>query len=86
VTVLKWDRKRSLNMRLYWVLQVEGKGVDGEEVRIRLPTASEILELIKSGCKQEISNLGTSVSHSSFHSLVPMHFNHMLYPSDSQLV
>ncbi|CAM6030795.1 unnamed protein product [Sphagnum balticum] len=55
-----WKRpNRPLFVRLLVgdVAEVEGKGVDGEEVRIRLPTASEILELIKSGRKQEISNL-----------------------------
>jgi hypothetical protein len=45
-------------------LQVEGKGVDGEEVRVRFPTAAEILDLIETGRKQEILNLGTPITPS----------------------
>jgi hypothetical protein len=38
--------------------------VDGEEVRVRFPTAAEILDLVESGRKQEILNLGTPITPS----------------------
>jgi hypothetical protein len=59
----KWKkRNRSLIVRLLVgdVAEVEGKGVDGEEVRVRFPTAAEILDLVESGRKQEILNLETA--------------------------
>ncbi|KAH8966663.1 hypothetical protein BDL97_03G038000 [Sphagnum fallax] len=59
----KWKRRnRSLIVRLLVgdVAEVEGKGVDGEEVRVRFPTAAEILDLIETGRKQEILNLETA--------------------------
>ncbi len=59
---IEWDH--SFDGKVCVGLQVEGKGVDGEEVRVRFPTAAEILDLIETGRKQEILNLGTPITPS----------------------
>lgn len=59
---VEWDH--SFDGKVCVGLKVEGKGVDGEEVRVRFPTAAEILDLVESGRKQEILNLGTPITPS----------------------